>query len=68
MGGALLRNIISAPRPRGAWCRAPVRNNDIPRLYKEAREYLFVEQRRKKFVKEQKEASAALRGAEGGAS
>jgi hypothetical protein len=45
-----------------------VRNNDIPRLYKEAREYLFVSKGRKKFVKEQKEASAALRGAEGGAS
>jgi hypothetical protein len=45
-----------------------IRHNDVPRLYKEAREYLFVSIGRKKFIKEQKESSAALRGAEGGAS
>src|SRR6202142_2991421 len=57
-------------RPKAVWrvVSSAVRNNDIPRLYKEAREYLFVSKGRKKFVKEQKEASAALRGAEGGAS
>ena len=57
-------------RPKAVWrvVSSAVRNNDIPRLYKEAREYLFVSRGRKKFVKEQKEASAALRGAEGGAS
>ncbi len=57
-------------RPKAAWrvVSSAVRNNDIPRLYKEAREYLFVSKGRKKFVKEQKETSAALRGAEGGAS
>ena len=57
-------------RPKAAWrvVKSAVRNNDLPRLYKEAREYLFVSSQRKKFVKEQKESAAALRGAEGSAS
>jgi hypothetical protein len=38
-------------------------NNDLPRLYKEAREYLFVSNKRKQFIKEQKAANA-MRGAE----
>ena len=57
-------------RPKAVWrvVSSAIRNNDVPRLYKEAREYLFVSRGRKKFVKEQKESAAALRGAEGGAS
>src|ERR1700739_787078 len=45
-------------RPKAVWrvVSSAVRNNDIPRLYKEAREYLFVSKGRKKFVKEQKQA------------
>jgi hypothetical protein len=34
-------------------------NNDIPRLYKEAREYLALRTKRKKFVKDQKAANTA---------
>src|SRR3984893_5416519 len=49
-------------RPKAVWrvVSAAVRNNDIPRLYKEAREYLFVRSKRKQFIKEQKES--ALQG------
>jgi hypothetical protein len=42
--------------------RKAIRNNDLPRLYKEAREYLFISAKRKRFVKEQKAAN--MRGAE----
>lgn len=43
-------------RPKAAWrvVKKAVVNNDIPRLYKEAREYLSLRSKRKKFVKEQK--------------
>lgn len=52
-------------RPKTAWrvVKNAFLNNDLPRLYKEAREFLFVSNKRKKFVKEQKDA-AALRRAE----
>ena len=45
-------------RPKAAWrvVKNAILNNDMPRLYKEAREFLFVSSQRKKFVKEQKEA------------
>jgi radical SAM superfamily enzyme YgiQ (UPF0313 family) len=46
-------------RPKAAWrvVKKAVINNDIPRLYKEAREYLALRSKRKKFVKEQKAAT-----------
>jgi radical SAM superfamily enzyme YgiQ (UPF0313 family) len=48
-------------RPKAAWrvVKKAVINNDIPRLYKEAREYLALRSKRKKFVKEHRAASAA---------
>jgi radical SAM superfamily enzyme YgiQ (UPF0313 family) len=57
-------------RPKAAWrvIKNAVKNNDIPRLYKEAREYLTVSSSRKKFIKEQKESAAALQGARESAS
>jgi len=57
-------------RPKAAWrvVKNAFLNNDLPRLYKEAREYLFVSSQRKKFIKEQKDSADALRGAEGSAS
>ena len=47
-------------RPKAAWriVRKAIVNNDIPRLYKEAREYMSLRSKRKKFVEEQKAASA----------
>jgi hopanoid biosynthesis associated radical SAM protein HpnJ len=52
-------------RPKTAWrvVRKAIRNNDLPRLYKEAREYLFISAKRKQFVKDQKAANS-MRGAE----
>src|SRR4051812_4468796 len=49
-------------RPKAAWrvVRKAVVNNDVPRLYKEAREYLALRSKRKKFVADQKEAAIAL--------
>src|ERR1700736_810502 len=49
-------------RPKAAWrvIRKAFQNNDLPRLYKEAREYLFLRSKRKQFIKEQKES--ALQG------
>jgi hypothetical protein len=44
-----------------------IKNNDLPRLFKEAREYLSVSSKRKQYVKDQK-ASTALQGAEESAS
>jgi hopanoid biosynthesis associated radical SAM protein HpnJ len=46
-------------RPKAAWrvVRKAVVNNDIPRLYKEAREYMALRSKRKKFVAEQKAAN-----------
>ena len=43
-------------RPKAAWrvVKKAVMNNDVPRLYKEAREYLSLRSKRKKFVKDQK--------------
>jgi hopanoid biosynthesis associated radical SAM protein HpnJ len=45
-------------RPKAAWrvVKQAVVNNDIPRLYKEAREYLALRSKRKDFVKQQKKA------------
>ncbi|HUS07463.1 MAG TPA: hopanoid biosynthesis associated radical SAM protein HpnJ [Bryobacteraceae bacterium] len=53
-------------RPKAAWrvVRKAVVNNDIPRLYKEAREYLALRSKRKKFVAEQK-ASNLVEAASG---
>jgi radical SAM superfamily enzyme YgiQ (UPF0313 family) len=47
-------------RPKAAWrvVRKAIVNNDIPRLYKEAREYLALRSKRKRFVKEHKAAAA----------
>lgn len=48
-------------RPKAAWrvVRKAIVNNDIPRLYKEAREYLALRSKRKKFVKDHKDSKAA---------
>jgi radical SAM superfamily enzyme YgiQ (UPF0313 family) len=53
-------------RPKAAWrvVRKAVMNNDLRRLYKEAREFLFVSAKRKRFIKEQKQSANALRGVE----
>jgi hypothetical protein len=41
-------------RPKAAWrvVKQGIVNNDIPRLYKEAREYLSLRSKRKQFVKQ----------------
>jgi len=46
-------------RPKAAWrvVKKAIINNDIPRLYKEAREYLALRSKRKRFVKEHKAAA-----------
>src|SRR5216684_1381458 len=56
-------------RPKAAWrvVKKAIQNNDLPRLYKEAREYLTVSSKRKQYIKEQKNA-AALQGVEESAS
>jgi len=56
-------------RPKAAWrvVKKAIQNNDLPRLYKEAREYLSVSAKRKQYIKEQKN-SAALAGVEESAS
>src|SRR5712691_10051522 len=56
-------------RPKAAWrvVKKAIQNNDLPRLYKEAREYLSVSSKRKQYIKEQKTA-AALQGVEESAS
>jgi hopanoid biosynthesis associated radical SAM protein HpnJ len=43
-------------RPKAAWriVKKAVINNDVPRLYKEAREYMALRSKRKQFVKDQK--------------
>jgi hopanoid biosynthesis associated radical SAM protein HpnJ len=48
-------------RPKAAWrvVKKAIVNNDIPRLYKEAREYMALRSKRKKFVKEHKAATVA---------
>ena len=48
-------------RPKAAWrvVKKAIINNDVPRLYKEAREYLALRSKRKQFVKDQKAANAA---------
>ena len=48
-------------RPKAAWrvVRKAIINNDVPRLYKEAREYLALRSKRKQFVKDQKAANTA---------
>ncbi|HEY3741908.1 MAG TPA: hopanoid biosynthesis associated radical SAM protein HpnJ [Bryobacteraceae bacterium] len=47
-------------RPKAAWrvVRKAIMNNDVPRLYKEAREYLSLRSKRKQFVKDQKAANS----------
>jgi radical SAM superfamily enzyme YgiQ (UPF0313 family) len=48
-------------RPKAAWrvVKKAIINNDVPRLYKEAREYLALRSKRKQFVKDQKAANTA---------
>ena len=49
-------------RPKAAWRvvrRRRLSTTTIPRLYKEAREYLALRSKRKKFVKDHKAAAAA---------
>lgn len=50
-------------RPKAAWrvVKKAIVNNDLPRLYKEAREYLSLRSKRKKFVEEHKAANAGAR-------
>jgi hopanoid biosynthesis associated radical SAM protein HpnJ len=53
-------------RPRAAWRivrKAVFDSSERKRLYKEAREYLALRNKRKRFVKEQKQSSGALAGA-----
>ena len=49
-------------RPKAAWrvVRKAVMNGDVKRLYKEAREYLSLRSKRKKFVADQKASTAAV--------
>lgn len=51
-------------RPKAAWrvVKKAVINNDIPRLYKEAREYLSLRSKRKKFVTEHRSANLMSAG------
>jgi hopanoid biosynthesis associated radical SAM protein HpnJ len=53
-------------RPKAAFrvVKKAIQNNDIPRLYKEAREYLSLRSKRKQFIKEQKEQNGSLKRAE----
>jgi hopanoid biosynthesis associated radical SAM protein HpnJ len=53
-------------RPKAAWrvVKKAIVNNDVPRLYKEAREYLALRSKRKLFVKNQKESNRILANAE----
>ena len=46
-------------RPKTAWrvVKKAIVNNDVPRLYKEAREYMALRSKRKKFVQDQKAAN-----------
>jgi len=48
-------------RPKAAWrvVSKAIANRDVPRLYKEAREYLALRSKRKKFVSEQRAAKGA---------
>jgi hopanoid biosynthesis associated radical SAM protein HpnJ len=49
-------------RPKAAWrvVKKAIVNNDVPRLYKEAREYLSLRSKRKKFVEQHKAANAPV--------
>src|SRR5258708_31136411 len=49
-------------RPKAAWrvVKKAIINNDVPRLYKEAREYLALRSKRQLFVKNQKESNRIL--------
>jgi hopanoid biosynthesis associated radical SAM protein HpnJ len=53
-------------RPKAAWrvVKKAIVNNDVPRLYKEAREYLALRSKRKLFVKNQKESNRLLADAD----
>jgi len=57
-------------RPKAAFrvVKKAIQNNDLPRLYKEAREYLSLRSKRKQFVKEQKQQNGALKRADGSVS
>ena len=48
-------------RPKAAWrvVKKAIVNNDVPRLYKEAKEYLSLRAKRKRFVKDQKANAAS---------
>jgi radical SAM superfamily enzyme YgiQ (UPF0313 family) len=48
-------------RPKAAWrvVRKAIANKDLPRLYKEAREYLALRSKRKQFVKDQRSEEAS---------
>jgi hopanoid biosynthesis associated radical SAM protein HpnJ len=48
-------------RPKAAWrvVQKAIINNDLPRLYKEAREYLALRSKRKRFVKDQRSGAAS---------
>jgi hopanoid biosynthesis associated radical SAM protein HpnJ len=48
-------------RPKAAWrvVKKAIVNNDVPRLYKEAKEYLSLRSKRKRFVKDQKQRQTA---------
>jgi radical SAM superfamily enzyme YgiQ (UPF0313 family) len=51
-------------RPKAVWrvVRKAVVNNDVPRLMKEAKEYLALRSKRKQFVKEQKSGDVVAAG------
>jgi hopanoid biosynthesis associated radical SAM protein HpnJ len=55
-------------RPKAAWrvVSKAIANRDIPRLYKEAREYLALRSKRKKFISEQRTANGASTLSEAG--
>jgi len=52
-------------RPKAVWrvVKKAVVNNDVPRLYKEAREYMSLRAKRKQFVKDHKKMAGAAVGA-----
>jgi radical SAM superfamily enzyme YgiQ (UPF0313 family) len=55
-------------RPKAAWrvVSKAIVNRDVPRLYKEAREYLSLRSKRKKFISEQRTANSASTLSEAG--
>jgi hopanoid biosynthesis associated radical SAM protein HpnJ len=55
-------------RPKTAWrvVSKAIANRDLPRLYKEAREYLALRSKRKKFISDQRTATSAAALSEAG--